>query len=124
MRPLRRAKGLLLDDHFDMKIEKRCRVTGVSDERHLRASQIKPWRFSADHEKLDGNNGLLLSPHIDHLFDRGYISFAADGLLMLSAWLKNDILLAWGLDPHANVGEFGAEQELYLQFHRTEVFKD
>jgi hypothetical protein len=104
-------------------IEKMRRVTGLSDKRHLRASHIKPWVRSNDHEKLDGNNGLLLSPHIDHLFDRGYISFASDGSLMLSAWMKSDVLLAWGLDPHLNVGAFGAEQELYLQYHRTDVFK-
>jgi hypothetical protein len=30
----------------------------------------------ADTARLDGTNGLLLSPHIDHLFDEGYITFS------------------------------------------------
>jgi hypothetical protein len=51
--------------------ETACRVTGVSDPRHLRASHIKPWRDSNNAERLSGANGLLLSPHIDHLFDQG-----------------------------------------------------
>lgn len=51
--------------------EKGCRMTGVSDPLYLRASHIKPWKESSDEEKLNGCNGLLLAPHIDHLFDRG-----------------------------------------------------
>lgn len=49
-----------------------CRLTGVSDPRFLRASHIKPWVVSDNNERLDGNNGLMLSPHVDHLFDGGY----------------------------------------------------
>jgi predicted restriction endonuclease len=52
-----------------------CRVTGVKELMHLRASHIKPWVKSTDEEKLSGCNGLLLAPHIDHLFDEGWISF-------------------------------------------------
>ena len=56
-------------------LEHRCRISGVSDTRLLRASHIKPWRScSTTAERLDGNNGLLLCPNVDHLFDRGYIS--------------------------------------------------
>jgi hypothetical protein len=51
-------------------IENHCRITGVSSIKHLRASHIKPWSVSDNDEKLDGYNGLLLSPHVDHLFDR------------------------------------------------------
>jgi hypothetical protein len=49
--------------------EDACRVTRVSEPRHLKASHIKPWRDATDAQRLDGANGLLLSPHIDHLFD-------------------------------------------------------
>ncbi|WP_311946969.1 HNH endonuclease [Halomonas piscis] len=60
-------------------IEPRCRITGLAEKRHLKASHIKPWRDSSNSERLDGNNGLLLTPHIDHLFDQGYISFSDNG---------------------------------------------
>ena len=75
----RRGQGVFRDNVI--QIEKYCRVTGVRAIEHLRASHIKPWAKSDDLEKVDGNNGLLLSPHVDHLFDRGWIRFEADGTM-------------------------------------------
>jgi hypothetical protein len=43
-----------------------------------------PSRDSTNAERLDGQNGLLLTPSIDHLFDRGFISFRNDGRLLVS----------------------------------------
>ncbi|MDV2964655.1 HNH endonuclease [Nitratireductor aquimarinus] len=103
--------------------EKACRVTGVTDRRHLRASHIKPWRASTTFEKLDGNNGLLLSPHIDHLFDQGFISFANSGTLLISSTADVDTLILWGIEPESNYGPFRPEQYPYLAFHREFVFK-
>jgi hypothetical protein len=42
---------------------------------HLRESHCKPWRDSSNEERINGENGLLLTPTVDHLFDRGFISF-------------------------------------------------
>lgn len=65
------------------RLERFCRVTKVNRPEHLRASHCKPWRDceNAD-ERLNGENGLLLTPSIDHLFDRGFISFEDNGLLL------------------------------------------
>lgn len=106
------------------QIERQCRVTGLTDRSHLRASHIKPWRDSDDHEKIDGYNGLLLSPHIDHLFDRGYLSFTDSGDLIVSQRLGSEVADAWGLTLPVNVGAFCPEQRVYLQYHRRRVFKD
>lgn len=103
--------------------EKSCRITGVANRRHLRASHIKPWRASTTFEKLDGNNGLLLSPHIDHLFDQGYISFDDDGALLVSQQADVDTLILWGIEPDGNYGPFRAAQLPYFAFHREYVFK-
>lgn len=103
--------------------EKSCRITGVTNRRHLRASHIKPWRASTTFEKLDGNNGLLLSPHIDHLFDQGFISFANDGTLLVSPQADVDTLILWGVEAEGNYGPFRSEQLSYLAFHREFVFK-
>lgn len=104
-------------------IEPQCRVTGVCDKAHLRASHIKPWRESSDAEKLDGHNGLMLAPHVDHLFDRGFISFSDAGDLLVSPSLDPQLLVAWGLRVPFNVGGFSAKQRSYLAYHRGEVFK-
>lgn len=104
-------------------IEKACRITGVSEKSHLRASHIKPWRDSTDAEKLDGNNGLLLSPHVDHLFDRGYITFDDDGSLIVSPHLSGAVLGAWNIPATVNVGPFNDAQHKYLAVHRGAIFK-
>jgi hypothetical protein len=63
------------------RIEHACRITGVNRPEHLIASHCKPWRDCESHdERLDGENGLLLTPTVDHLFDRGFISFENDGV--------------------------------------------
>lgn len=100
-----------------------CRVTRVDEPRHLKASHIKPWRDASDSERLDGSNGLLLSPHIDHLFDQGYITFSASQQVILVPEVRAKLLDAWGIDASVRVGEFTPEQNAYLDYHRANVFK-
>ncbi len=103
--------------------EDACRVTHVSEPRHLKASHIKPWRDASDAERLDGANGLLLSPHIDHLFDEGYITFSQNQELLIVPEVRHTLLDAWGIDAGVRVGEFTREQNAYLDYHRGNVFK-
>ena len=42
-----------------------------------------PWVDSSDAERLDGANGLMLRPHIDHLFDRATRPFEDNGKLLV-----------------------------------------
>lgn len=102
-------------------VEMRCRVTGVDDQAHLRASHIKPWCESDNRERLDAYNGLMLAPHVDHLFDKGFISFADDGSLLISPALSQEVLGAWGIPDKLNVGRFRPEQRRYLAYHRAKV---
>ena len=74
-------------------------------------------------EKLDGNNGLLLSPHVDQLFDGGWISFSDSGDLMRSSRLDSNVLGRWQIPEILNVGSFNEGQKKYLAFHRESVFK-
>jgi hypothetical protein len=104
-------------------IEKYCRLTSISNKSFLIASHIKPWKDSNDEEKLDGNNGLLLSPHVDKLFDKGYISFSDDGKILYSSKSILEIMKIWGLDSKMNVGTFNAKQKKYLQYHRETIFE-
>jgi hypothetical protein len=103
--------------------EKGCRVTGVTDPQHLRASHIKPWKDSTDEEKLNGCNGLLLAPHVDHLFDKGLISFSDSGDMLTSPLLDKEVLVKWTIPERLNVGSFSPQQAKFLKFHREQVFK-
>jgi hypothetical protein len=104
-------------------IESKCRVTGVKDKRLLIASHIKPWKASTNEERLDGHNGLLLSPHIDKLFDKGWISFSDKGNLIISTQKILPILEMWHINPQHAVGAFTEKQKRYLEHHQKQVFK-
>jgi putative restriction endonuclease len=118
----RRGQGLF--KNRVMQFESRCRITGVIREEHLRASHCKPWRHATNEERLDGENGLLLTPSIDHLFDRGFISFEDNGDLLISPVAHRDSLARMGIDAKVprNVGRFSGGQKHYLQFHRESEF--
>jgi len=107
-----------------LKIEQRCRLTGVDRLEHLIASHCKPWRDASNEERLDGENGLLLTPDADHLFDRGFISFDDRGGLLVSPVAHVPSLVRMGIDPATlkNVGVFSAGQRRFLDFHRESVF--
>jgi len=104
-------------------IEPGCRLTGLANKTHLRASHIKPWRDASDAERLDGNNGLLLSPHVDHLFDQGYISFSDDGTVLLSPSLDREVLAAWHLTHQRLHRPLNEAQKNYMAYHRASIFK-
>ena len=105
------------------KIESRCRITGVENPVHLVASHCKPWRDSNNDERLNGENGLLLTPSIDHLFDRGFIGFEDNGKLIISPVAHRPSLQRMGIDTVGvvDVGGFTSGQKQFLDFHRNAV---
>lgn len=117
----RRGQGLF--KQRVMQIERACRITGVTREEHLRASHCKPWRDATNDERLDGENGLLLTPNVDHLFDRGFIGFEDNGNVLISPVAHADSLARMGLSSlrKTNVGGFSMGQRHYLKFHRENV---
>jgi hypothetical protein len=118
----RRGQGLFKQNV--QRIESYCRVTQVDQIEHLRASHCKPWRDASNVERLDGENGLLLTPDVDHLFDRGFISFEDNGTVLVSPVVHRESLHRMGLDDalRRNVGGFSEGQRSYLSFHRESVF--
>ena len=106
------------------RIETFCRLTRVSNPVHLIASHIKPWRESSNEERLAGGNGLLLTPSIDHLFDRGFISFEDSGEALISPVSDLDSLSRMGVNTEtpARVGGFNSDQLYFLKHHRTSIF--
>ncbi|MBR2512770.1 MAG: HNH endonuclease [Halomonas sp.] len=104
------------------QLEEKCRITGVNDPRFLRASHIKPWAHSDNFERLDGNNGLFLSPHVDLLFDKGFISFSDDGSILISPQLPQDVVSTWQILSNLQPQSFNPEQAKYMAYHRKEIY--
>lgn len=98
-----------------------CRVTGVADKRLLRASHIKPWKDSTNFERLDGNNGIMLSPHVDALFDQGLMSFEDNGRALFRNDLKREILERWAIPASNASSPFQPNQRAYLKLHRERL---
>lgn len=107
-----------------LKVETRCRVTGVDRAEHLIASHCKPWRdCETAYERLDGENGLMLTPTVDHLFDRGFIGFEGSGRLVISPSANTVALEKMGIPTtkYFNVGSFSEGQKDYLDYHLEQV---
>jgi putative restriction endonuclease len=105
-------------------IEQQCRITRVANPTYLIACQIKPWRHANNRERLSGDNGLMLAPQADFLFDRGFISFE-EGRVLISPVAHEASLVKLGLDPDRppEVGRFNRDQERFLEFHRRDIFR-
>jgi len=119
----RRGQGMFRNNV--QKLESKCRVTKVDRAEHLRASHCKPWRdCETASERLEGENGLLLTPSIDHLFDRGFISFEDNGALLVSPVAHKISLQRMGVpvEERLNVGRFSEGQRKHLDYHRNYVF--
>lgn len=119
----RRSQGLFRDNV--RAVEHACRITRVERMEHLIASQVQRWRDSSNEQRLDGENGLLLTPTVDHLFDKGFISFEDSGHLIVSPVADQRSLKRMGIETESsvNVGAFSQGQRRYLDFHRENVLR-
>jgi hypothetical protein len=97
-----------------------CAVTGCSIVALLRASHIKPWANSSNRDRLNPANGILLAAHADALFDCGLISFADDGVMLVSAQIADD-LKQFNLPDRLRREPTEAEKR-FLAYHRRHVF--
>jgi hypothetical protein len=88
----------------------------------LRASHIRPWSKSSTRDRLNPANGILLAAHIDALFDCGLISFADDGVMLVSAQIADDIK-QFNLPDRLRREPTKAEKR-FLPYHRRYVFAD
>ena len=109
-----------------LRIMPTCPFTGISDTFLLRASHIIPWRqCQNNYQRLDGFNGLSLTPTYDVLFDKGLISFNNNGSLLISTRLNPEISNRLGLVAGQiyNIQNIDGNRDYYLEFHRNHIFK-
>ncbi|MCQ2498851.1 MAG: HNH endonuclease [Lachnospiraceae bacterium] len=101
---------------------KKCCLCNVSDKDLLIASHIKPWSKCEPSERVDINNGFMLCPNHDKLFDRGYISFKHDGTIMISDRLTEQNRLFMNVNESMTLS-INANNEKYLEYHRNNIFQ-
>ncbi len=104
--------------------EGRCAVTGLAVPALLRSSHIKPWAdCETDAERLDVFNGLLLAPHLDAAFDRGFITVEDSGAVVVSERLDGVARGILGLGVPLTVSRLAEGHKRYLGWHRERVFQ-
>lgn len=96
----------------------KCAVTGFDKLEVLIASHIVPWSEATDNERLDVDNGLLLSPTYDALFDRHLISFENDGKIILSDKIDHNAYKKIGISGIERIKNLSINNHIYLGRHR------
>lgn len=99
-----------------LRRECKCAICGVTNKSFLIASHIKPWSKSNNAERLDVNNGLLLCPNHDALFDKGYISFDQEGNLVISSQLDETSKNFMNINSSSKI-EMSEEMKKYMKYH-------
>ena len=103
-----------------IKFNKKCAVTGIDEEEILLASHILPWKDADNFQRLDIENGILLNPFYDKLFDKFYISFSDKGKIVLSEKLKTNKKLMQYIDIDASIN-ITEGMKKYLRIHRKNL---
>jgi predicted restriction endonuclease len=105
------------------KYNSSCVITGINEKKLLIASHVKPWAVCTNAERLSVENGLLLSPTFDKLFDCGLISFADSGRILISSQLSVEVVSKLHIST-TDTFNLKASQELKqnLEYHRDVVF--
>ena len=102
------------------RTERKCPITKSSILTILISSHIVPWSKSNDKERLDVENGILLSPLYDSLFDRHLISFSDQGKILISNKLDNDDIQNLNIKSDSKI-PITEGMKVYLKRHR-EIF--
>ena len=102
-----------------------CCLSRIGVKEILVCSHIKPWADSEKHEKCDLDNTLMLAATWDRLFDRGLISFADSGKIMVSNKLTNNDCQKIGIQRESTLDKkfLTPRRKNYLKYHRENIFK-
>jgi hypothetical protein len=96
-----------------------CPLTGITEPALLRASHIVAWAdCDSDAHRLDVHNGLLLSALWDAAFDRGLMSFADDGEVLVRPDLSQPAREALALNVARSIPNLTDAHRANLVRHR------
>lgn len=101
-----------------------CYVTQVTEPKLLIASHIKPWSVSDNKERLDVNNGLLLTPTFDRLFDQGLITFVKQDKILVSKLLDKQTVSKLKISEYEPFIINYQKRKKYLDYHNEYIFTD
>ncbi len=101
---------------------KKCCLCGTSSQNLLIASHIKPWSESNKDERVDSDNGFLLCPNHDAVFDQFLISFDSNGKIMISNKLSGNDQNSLGIRDDMII-DIREGNKKYLEYHRNRFYE-
>ena len=101
----------------------KCPITNIDVKSILISSHIVPWSQSTDEERLDVNNGILLSPNFDSLFDKHLISFQDNGEILVSKKISNQNKINLNLKDEIRI-PIDEKMIPYLKRHREKFYEN
>lgn len=103
------------------KYNNKCALCGVEGDDLLIASHIKAWKDCVKGEHLDEDNGLLLCPNHDKVFDKHLISFDENGKILVSSKLSRNNIIFLNISESYSI-DINQNNRKYYDFHRK-IFK-
>ncbi|WP_195989462.1 HNH endonuclease signature motif containing protein [Clostridium sp. D53t1_180928_C8] len=103
--------------------ESKCIICGMKIKELLIASHCKPWCKSNNYERVDINNGLLLCPNHDALFDKGLITFNDKGEIIISKIIPIEEYELLNINKNISI-KISKESIKYISWHRINAFID
>lgn len=97
----------------------KCAVSGLNKLNLLIASNIEPWPEDDQPERQDIDNGILLSPTYDTLFEKHLISFKDSGKIMLSHTIEKSAFQKLGISGKESIKDLNDYNKIYLDKHRS-----
>lgn len=98
----------------------KCDVCGLAIKELLIASHIKEYVYCENNEHIDLENGLLLCPNHDKLFDRHLISFNSDGRMMFSESINTNNYEQLNIKKDTTIDKYLFKEE-YMSYHREKI---
>lgn len=101
----------------------KCAICDINVKELLIASHIVAYTDCANNEeRVDNNNGLLLCPIHDDLFDKGYISFDSTGKIILPnpRFIPNELFELMNIDKNTRIDSkyLNPKRIAYLKRHK------
>jgi len=117
---IRMTKYRLSQSRFRESLLRRntcCELCGLDVQELLVASHILPWALSDETQKDDPDNGLVLCVMHDGLFDKGFISFDAEGRILVTPQLHEASYGLVGIRKDMSI-KVWPQRESYMHHHR------
>jgi hypothetical protein len=103
------------------KWKNQCAISGCTITSILIASHIIPWREADNFQRVDIDNGILLAPNYDALFDKHLISFNEIGDIIISNTISKKDLKSLGITGTEKIKNLSEGNIKYLKVHSSRL---